>query len=406
MQIKFAYVDLNETQGSSSGASMAHSSNYGQVKQVIAGWSCSSAYIYGIGIVLWSPVQTDHDGETDTMLIDEHAEIPKTGYQRTKGASRETDQDRIVGEEVGMVLNYIILENFVVFVTDKGKVFCTRLGENNAAEGILELSALRSEGGKPTDVQGSFRRFAVFKDGEVIIVEQDYLHECWDSTMTNPAQTGIQGLKKIPALQHNNVISVAFGDYHFHALHSSGEITSYGSELQSCGALGLGGDGGPTGRLRGFDFQGHLRTSRLLPHAYTRGRQVWFRPEQNMWLKVMDQGGTDHEEAKERKELFMADRNVQGEVSEWVEQEGRAWHNEKGDDGLPAYFALQVSAAGWHSGAVVLVNEDLEKKEDVYDWQSATFPRLKLSDGTEMPGQKEFNEWREEIPKWQLDVEV
>ena len=57
----------------------------------------------------------------------------------------------------------------------------------------------------------------------------------------------------------------------------------------------------------------------------------------------------------------------QGEVSEWVEQQGRDWEQKFGlqaddEDGLGAYFALSVTAAGWHSGALVLVNEDLAQK--------------------------------------------
>jgi SCF-associated factor 1 len=32
------------------------------------------------------------------------------------------------------------------------------------------------------------------------------------------------------------------------------------------------------------------------------------------------------------------------------------------EDGLGAYFALSVTAAGWHSGALVLVNDDLAQK--------------------------------------------
>ncbi|CAI6341181.1 unnamed protein product [Periconia digitata] len=397
MQIKFDSVDLSE----SSTTTATQSLQYGQVKQVVAGWSCSSAYIQGIGIVLWSPVRSDPNEDTDTMLVIQSSEIPRTGYQRTRGATRQKDQDRTLGEEVGAVLNYIILENYVVFVTDIGKVFCTRLGEGNAVGEILELRALNNQSRDATDVQGSFRRFAIFKHGEVIVVHQDYLQECWNARRTNPEQIGIKGLDAVPALQHNDVISIAFGDYHFHALHSSGKITSYGSEVQSCGALGLGANGGPTGRLRGIEYQGPLRNSQLLPHAYTHGRQVWFRPEQSEWLAVMDAEG----EGKEWKEFFSANRNVQGEVSEWVEQEGRAWDSAKGDDGLGAYFALHVSAAGWHSGAVVLVNEELEK-EAVYNWKDATFPRLKLSDGTEMPGTKDLDEWREGIPGWQLDVQV
>ena len=102
--------------------------------------------------------------------------------------------------------------------------------------------------------------------------------------------------------------------------------------------------------------------------------------------------------------MFRTDPNVQGEVSEWFEQEGRAWDQDRGEDGLGAYFALRVSAAGWHSGALVLVNEELAQKEPTYNREDVHFPRLKLSDGREMPGQKDFDEWREGRPEFQLNT--
>lgn len=374
---------------------------------MVAGWSCSSAYVYGTGIIVWEPVSRAHnEEETDAMLVLESAEVPKTGYQRTKGASRESDEDKALREEVGVVLNYIILEHFVVFVTDLGKVFCGRFGEKHRIDDILELRQLRNESGSPSDVQGSFRRFAVFKQGEVITAHHDYLEACWNARTTNPEQTDIEGLKKIPALQHNDVISVAFGDFHFLALHSNGSITAYGTELQSCGALGLAGDGSPEGRLRGIAYNGFGHDGKLLPHAYTHGRQVWFEPEKKEWLKHLMNGGKDRDEAQERMQLFSSDRNVQGEVSEWIEQEGREWDKAKGEDGLGAYFALRVSAAGWHSGALMLVNEELADKAHEYDWRNKSFPRLKLSDGREMPGTVPFDEWRFGRPEWQLDVEI
>ncbi|KAF2678514.1 hypothetical protein K458DRAFT_480794 [Lentithecium fluviatile CBS 122367] len=401
LQIKFPDVEIKETSGNEPSA--IQPSLYGRVKQVVAGWSCSSAYVYGTGIVLWEPVRRGrNDGESDTMLVLENFEVPKTGYQRTKGPARgsESDHDPALGDEVGAVLNYIVLEIYVVFVTDIGKVFCGRLGNKNKVDGILELLALRNEKQTAIDVQGSFRRFAIFKNGEVVTVDQDYLDACWNSRGTSPEQSEIEGLARIPALQHNDVISVAFGDYHFLALHSTGVITTYGTELQSCGALGLGCDGKPTGRLRGIDYEIFNHNGSLLPHTRRTGRQVWFRAEQGGWLAILSNGGNDPEEARERIELFTTDRNVQGEVSEWVEQEGRAWDEDKGEDGLGAYFALRVSAAGWHSGAVVMVNDDLVNKPGVYDWQHKTFPRLKLSDGREMAGAVAFDDWREGRPEW------
>jgi SCF-associated factor 1 len=405
LQIKFANVEIRETPSQES--TVTELSLYGRVKQVVAGWSCSSAYVYGTGILLWEPVQqARNEDEIDTMLVLENFDVPKTGYQRIKGVARGSDEDRALGEEVGVVLNYIILEAFVVFVTDIGKVFCGQIGNKNKVDDILELRALRNEKATSMDVQGSFRRFAIFKNGEVVTIDQDYLEACWRLRDTNPDQTDIQGPQKIPALQHNDVISVAFGDYHFLALHSTGRITTYGTELQSCGALGLGCEGAPEGRLRGLVYEDFNHNARLLPHAYTRGRQVWFRPQQREWLKFLDSGGKDPEEANERIQLFHSDQSVQGELSEWIEQEGKEWDKDKGEDGLGAYFALRVSAAGWHSGAVVMVNDEVASKPKTYDWRNKSFPRLKLSDGREMEGTVAFDEWREGRPDWQLDIQV
>jgi SCF-associated factor 1 len=368
LHVKFLNVDL--TEASSGKISPTNSPLYGRVKQIVAGWSRSSAYIYGTGIVVWdiaSRPREDENEETDTMLVMEHAEVPKTGYQRIKGASRDTDEDRVLSQEIGAVLNYIILESYVVFVTDIGRVFCGRFGEKHLVEDIVELRALRNDTGTPSDIQGTFRRFAIFRDGEVITTDQAYLDACWNARHQDTEQTGIQGLRKIPALQHNDVISVAFGDYHFLALHANGKITSYGTELQACGALGLGGNGDPEGRTRGVRYSGFSNDGKLVPHAYTHGRQVWFEPEKKKWVTYMTSGGKDPDEAKERMRMFVSEPGVQGELSEWFEQEGRDWDKDPNlkdadDDGLGSYFALSVSAAGWHSGAIVLVNEQLAER--------------------------------------------
>jgi SCF-associated factor 1 len=407
LQIKFAHVEMNETNLSDA---TDKSSNYGKVRQVVAGWSLSSAYVNGYGIIVWVPVERDHDDDaTDTMLVLENVEVPKTGYQRVKDARAESDELRQLGEEVGAVLNYIMLEHFVVFVTDIGKVFCGRFEEKNRVENILELRALRNSKSFAVDVQGSFRRFAVFKNNEVITSDQGYLQECWDQQRDNPDQTGISGLHKIPALQDNDVISVAFGDYHYHALHSNGKITSYGSELQACGALGLGGEIDLEGYARGIVYDRFTHDGGLVPHATARGRQVWFDQKRKEWIHHIMQGGSNPEESDERRELFRTDRSVQGEVSEWIEQEGRAMDQDViGDDGLGAYFALSISAAGWHSGALVLVNDELANRKSGSEssYEDQTFPRLKLVDGREMPGMKDFDDWKEGRPDWQLDVEA
>jgi len=269
-------------------------------------------------------------------------------------------------------------------------------------------------------------------------------------------------LTVIPALQHTGVISIAFGDWHYHALHSDGSISSYGTEPNSCGALGLGSGmdiGLPAGMLRGIRYLNWTRDGVLLPGAYFRGHRIWFQPEAEKWVKFIAGGGKDPEESAGRVRMASLVPPCQMEVSEWVEQMGEKWDKrpevvDKDEDGLGAYFALSVAAAGWHSGALVLVNDKLvdavsesclvgddhapNKPEEVveekaersslappyetqvaadepgmvehgslrlgrgYIWQDQDFPRLRLDHGAEMPGQIPFSDWKEPKPDWKL----
>lgn len=102
----------------------------------------------------------------------------------------------------------------------------------------------------------------------------------------------------------------------------------------------------------------------MLPHGYITGREVWFQKEKQRWIEHLANGGSNFEEAKQRFEAVAHEPEVRGEVSEWIEQVGRSWDQKpsvtsKDEDGLGAYFALSVAAGGWHSGALVLVNDEL-----------------------------------------------
>ncbi|KAI7173317.1 hypothetical protein KC324_g10534, partial [Hortaea werneckii] len=385
------------------------------------------------GIVVWDVLKRE-PGETeieDAALVLESAVVPGTGFVRPGSRQRKaadaapggerngqpsgSSSEAELGERVGEVQNFIVLEHLILFNTDLGKVFASQIHWENDSQTLsepIELSlptaTVEEETSNPadqtftTDIQGSFRSFAVFtRSGAVLTSTQDILM----ANIFNPSPPNASDptdpelpthlWTAIPALQNNNVISLAFGDYHYHALHSTGAITSYGREPQACGALGLGGGqkGDPEGRLRGIRYQGVGGDGRLVPHAYMRGggRQVWFDDEswregekgkggnRREWIRFLTSGGVDPEEAAERMRLALGSPGIvaQGEVSEWVEREGRRWEErfvgkgsskgqggeeEDDDDGLGAYFALSVAAAGWHSAAVVLVNEDLVER--------------------------------------------
>jgi SCF-associated factor 1 len=347
----------------------------GVIHKVVAGWNKSAALIEGSGIVLWDPLKRENDetATEDAALVLESAVVPKSGYRDIKtGRSRSAEQEDLA-DSVGEVLNFIVLEHVVLFNTSLGKIFVSEIHWNENEQRMGEplqlnlTSSSDSDEAFATDLQGSFRNFAVFaKSGAVLTCHQDRL----TNILQGFEQDNTQSLfTRIPALQHKSVISVAFGDYHFHALHSPGYITSYGNEPQACGALGLGGHGDPEGRLRGIRYSGMGGDGRLVPHAYTEGRRIWFEEEKRQWIKFLTSGGADPEEAAGRVRMAIGSPDLagQGEVSEWVEQQGRDWEEKYGlqdqdEDGLGAYFALSVTAAGWHSGALVLVNEELAQK--------------------------------------------
>lgn len=390
LEIKLLNVDLKE-RGNANGRS--------KVKKVVAGWNKSAALIEDVGIVLWDPVSRPENdpASDDAILILDFVTVPQTAHlkHRQRDISHGADESSI-----GEVLNFIVLEDFVVFNTHLGRVFASRItwtdGEHSANTPI-ELHPHISQGDPSqatenllveddryvTDVQGSFRSFAVFtKLGQVLNATQDMLRQNTPIAFT-----------RIPALQNAGVISLAFGDYHFLALHKDGYITSYGTESEGCGSLGLGGHRDPEGRIRGIRYSALSGDGKLVPHAYTTGRRVWFEPEKREWLKFLLSGGRDPQEAVERMRMT-GEVLVNAEVSEWIEQEGNAWavkyahpapipeHSEDeedddfhdavedaavahdtvpedadDDDILSPYFALSVTAAGWHSGALVLVNQ-------------------------------------------------
>ncbi|KAI7181277.1 hypothetical protein KC324_g8721, partial [Hortaea werneckii] len=268
----------------------------GTVMKVVAGWDKSAALIEGTGIVVWDVLKRE-PGETeieDAALVLESAVVPDTGFVRP-GSRQRKAADAVsgggrnvhasgstaefeLGERVGEVQNFIVLEHLILFNTDLGKVFASQIHWENDSQTLSEpielpLPTATAEEETPnpadqtftTDIQGSFRSFAVFtRSGAVLTSTQDKLmtniFNPSPRNTSNPtdAELPTQICTAIPALQNNNVISLAFGDYHYHALHSTGAITSYGREPQACGALGLGGGqkGDPEGRLRGIRYQG------------------------------------------------------------------------------------------------------------------------------------------------------
>ena len=435
----------------------------GRVKYVSAGWGTSSAYVPSKGIVYWHPVENSHE---DAMLDGVHVKeyfIPGTAsYTKSNGDKEEDVQ----------VLKHIVLEGWIVYLmgslmSDGTRLCACRLG-GESSDGIssvnpvFEVPGYDGKNRHLQDLQGSFRSFAVFTAaGEVLAGNIDYLNSCAQRLLTETSidddgnTTASRGQVQvsddllanrpgnIPVLQHHGVISIAFGDYHCLALHADGTITAHGRDPSGVGALGLGNP--PSyARFRGLRQHGQSRDYDLLPIAARRGRHVWFEPQKKDWLEWLDKSCENCRPQnpalqESPHDMIQHSPTLQAAFSEWVEQEGRHWEDgpkkyeapqQAGRAGTPqdydslgAYFAISVTAAGWHSGALVMVNEEkaasirdkwmvkltkprrmpghfedgLDDSEIVPYWEGRPFPSIQLPDGQTFGG-GEVVPWRDHIP--------
>ncbi|EXJ75136.1 uncharacterized protein A1O5_01832 [Cladophialophora psammophila CBS 110553] len=425
--------------------------------RVAAGWAESSAYVPNIGIVYWSPLQNDHlDEMLDGKVVHEKV-VPGTARRRTETGYVE-------------VLKHVVLEEYVVWITNESKVYACALHVDNSDQlepthPPFELPGFDAPDRDLRDIQGQFHRFGVFTaTGEVLSGDTGYVRRCAEAIRNRPellsssdwsTMTTLLASRPhdVPAMQHTGVIALAYGDYHYHALHADGRITSYGTDSQSCGSLGLSGPE-HGGRFRGLrrDRPGLRSDAQLLPIANVRGRQIWFEPERKDWLQWMEDQLTQPYltvNGQPARHIWDIDPVKQAAFSEWVEQEGKHWEEgpaSSADAGshadtaetplagdyanLGSYFPIAIAAAGWHSGALVLVDEDKahevrskwvttrhESDEDktrlmpgafesleldeVYVWKRDGFPTVRLPNGFEMPGEGEPKPWRDGVPTMQ-----
>lgn len=346
-----------------------------EVKRVVAGWDRNSMYVTDVGIVYWTPVQDSEylrgaRQETldiaDMMLVDA-VTIPGTGHCQRKG--RRSIEESLESR-IGEVTAHIALEHYIVFTTDLDKVFCypTSVLPTPAPEPI-ELTtfytASPSHPFKIRDLQGSFTRFAVFTaSGPVLLGSCDLLNAFYADSVAAPSDTTIQPPSPtlISSLRSETTVSIAFGDHHFHALHNNGTIKSFGKELQGCGALGLGNRN--VSYLRGVLSNGNGWGDTSLPNEES--RTVWFEPLMETWLEDMRRKSGEGEAMERGAMLNRGQSGLRKPFADYFEKEGENWRESAPTEGeMGAYFALKVSAAGWHSAALVLLDD--ERAENVRD---------------------------------------
>ena len=463
---------------------------------IFPGWSNSSAYVNGSGIIYWGLIRstpTIYAEERPDGLLLETETIPGTSFNRRQDYFHSTPS---LDSNIGEVVKHIVLAHYIVFFTHHNKVFAFRLDPpDSISQSIpVELTTFSEPDSQISDIQGSFRNFAVFNTtGSVLFGTTDLLDTfCHlQSSPSSFVETQLPSPRTIAALQKSSVISVAFGDYHFHALHANGTITSHGCEPKGCGALGLGSNKAAP-LLRGI-YYGHgqqfAHDGRLEIPSWSNGRRtVWFESEKKDWLENMWQKSMKGE-AKARGDLIrQGPIEVTQVIAEWFEREGADWSRgpsstecvypeEDGGEEIGAYFALKVTAAGWHSGALVLVDQEKAARvrdkylikpralvvssprdaagaigrpqqadtpeehaeikkpglesllynsiyylgksflgladrdaaaaaKEVYVWHDQPFPRLRLPNGEEMPGEIPMTDWKSREPVFGGDEEA
>ena len=331
-------------------------------------------YVNKVGIIYWASVRESdivQGGRQealqvhDAMLI-ESVTIPGTSYRRKKN---ERDVGGSLESHIGQVTNHIVLSGYIVFTTDLNKIYCYRTTFPMPALSIpkpVELTTFYDILGdcefKVRDLQGAFTRFAIFTEsGNIITGTEEFLNNYYDACTSRSTDSpmALPSPSLVPSLQSRNIISLAFGDHHFHALYAHGGITSYGQELQRCGALGLGDS-----------TDSILRGVLATPEAFRHGRlpdgesrKIWFEPLMEKWLHDVNSKSEDVEAKWRREMLHSGHEGTRKALADYLEREGSRWEQDVTKDGeMGAFFTLKVAAAGWHSAALVLVDEEKAEK--------------------------------------------
>ena len=323
-------------------------------------------YVQDIGIVYWASVREsdflnggrqENLAIADALLIDT-VTIPGTAFRReTSSRFAQNSLDFRIGE----VTNHIVLETHIVFTTHLNKVFSYPSVYPMAAIDTSEPIELTTFTDMQStahpfeilDLQGAFRKFAVFTATNQIWIADRELLDTFHNIQTLPESS--HPPPPLPTLlqqapQRARTVSIAFGDHHYHALHEDGTLSSWGVQSQACGALGLGDQGREV--IRGVQAS-RLGISQLLP--YDRAKTVWFEPMMEQWLAdvcgyTKQLGPPEHIRGSPATEVF----------GEYYETQGLNWEADvpKVEGELGAYFVLKVAAAGWSSAALVLVDEE------------------------------------------------
>lgn len=236
MFINFIHIDTTTYGSTYYGARRAR----GTIERVAAGWNHSAALVNGVGIVVWFPTPQGTHGE-EGIHVDGELVLGTCYIEGALKPSTVSDEDWAYAKEVGEVTGIMAGDSYLVFLTKPGKVYAV-YAEPNMVAGTrpAQLHYFSAPTGqKPMSyISGSFCKFAVFNsDGLVYIGTKDQVQE---ALVQGPEVEVKSKPTVIPSLQKRGIVAIAFGDYHSLALTAEGKVLSWGTEPQMCGCLGHG----------------------------------------------------------------------------------------------------------------------------------------------------------------------
>ncbi|OUM54576.1 hypothetical protein BVG19_g3982 [[Candida] boidinii] len=210
-----------------------------------AGWRSSSALISNLGTVVWNKrdnVRNDRrsdESANDLPHLDNHptANVKCRIVSNTKNIGNDFEDDSVI-------VDYVVLDGFLVYITALGNLFRVNLDhlndEINSSNYYLKSYHLMGfekyikefDGNKflkPKFIRlsGSYNKFSCITNSDLVLLGDS------DSKFDSPP-------KIIDFLQHRGCISIEVGDYHYLALLQNGELYSWGCESSLNGCLGLG----------------------------------------------------------------------------------------------------------------------------------------------------------------------
>lgn len=201
-----------------------------RISKIFAGWNLSVCYMDNVGLLFWgsreSVSQTEFENGTNAAIAN---------YYIIPDLTRVTDfvalSDCIIYLQDGDLHRFDVDLNF------RDHELLDSLSHANQSYLIQNFNRWLSKFNRLNNCEASFTKlnacfesFAVYSDHGLVLL----------GNKSNSLEDSHEQPIVISELQNIGVIQVVMGDYHYLALTDSGELLSWGLELQSRGCLGLG----------------------------------------------------------------------------------------------------------------------------------------------------------------------